>query len=53
MKNSSGSPSSDDDQNLLACVASHVAIAVANQRLTESERDLLPSYAMQITEAQE
>ncbi|HEX6301751.1 MAG TPA: GAF domain-containing sensor histidine kinase [Acidimicrobiia bacterium] len=52
-KISPGRPITDEDRELLAGVASHVAIAIANQRLTESERDLLRSYAMQMTEAQE
>jgi signal transduction histidine kinase len=46
-------PLTDDDRRLLAGVASHVAIAIANERLTESERDRLRSYAMLMTEAQE
>ncbi|HEX6221619.1 MAG TPA: GAF domain-containing sensor histidine kinase [Acidimicrobiia bacterium] len=52
-KVSPGRPITDDDRKLLAGVASHVAIAIANQRLSDSERDLLRSYAMQMTQAQE
>ncbi len=43
----------DDDRKLVAGVASHIAIAIANQRLSHSERDLLRSYAMQMIDAQE
>lgn len=52
-KTSPGRPVTNDDRMLLAGVASHVAIAIANKRLTESEHDLLRSYAKQMTEAQE
>lgn len=52
-KSRPGRPITDDDRKLLAGVAGHVAIAIANQRLSDSERDLLRSYAMQMTEAQE
>jgi signal transduction histidine kinase len=48
-----GRPITDDDRKLLAGVASHVAIAIANERLIQSERDRLRSYAMLMTEAQE
>lgn len=43
----------DDDHQLLAGVASHLAVAIANERLTESERNRLRSYAMLMTHAQE
>lgn len=43
----------EDDLGLLAGVASHVAVAIANERLTESERNRLRSYAMLVTQAQE
>lgn len=41
------------DIRLIEGVASHLAVAIANQRLTESERDRLRSYAMMMTQAQE
>lgn len=43
----------DDDHQLLTGVASHLAVAIANQRLTESERNRLRSYATLMTHAQE
>lgn len=46
-------PLTDDDHRLLAGVASHVAVALANERLAEAERNRLRSYAMAITRAQE
>lgn len=46
-------PLTDDDRRLLAGVASHVAVALANERLAEAERNRLRSYAMAITRAQE
>lgn len=46
-------PLTEDDHRLLAGVASHLAIAIANERLTESERNRLRSYAMLMTQAQE
>lgn len=48
-----GRPLSDDDNRLLAGVASHLAIAIANERLTEGERNRLRSYARLMTQAQE
>jgi len=48
-----GRPLTEDDHRLLAGVASHLAIAIANERLTESERNRLRSYAMLMTQAQE
>lgn len=53
VKISPGRPLTEDDHRLLAGVASHLAIAIANQRLTESERNRLRSYAMLMTQAQE
>lgn len=41
------------DFRLLQGVASHLAVAIANERLSESERDRLRSYAMMMTKAQE
>lgn len=52
-KISPGRPLTEDDHRLLAGVASHLAIAIANERLTESERNRLRSYAMLMTQAQE
>lgn len=52
-KISSGRPITDADRALLGDVASHLAIAIANQQLGDSERDLLRSYARQMVEAQE
>ncbi|HSE45581.1 MAG TPA: GAF domain-containing sensor histidine kinase [Gemmatimonadales bacterium] len=46
-------PLTDDDHRLLAGVASHVAVALANEHLAEAERNRLRSYAMAITRAQE
>lgn len=46
-------PLTDDDHRLLAGVASHVAVALANERLAEAERNRLRSYAMAVTRAQE
>lgn len=48
-----GRPITEDDRKLLAGVAGHVAIAIANHRLSEREGALLRSYAMQMTQAQE
>ncbi len=52
-KISPGRRITDDDRKLVAGVASHVAIGIANQRLSDSERDLLRSYAIHMIEAQE
>ncbi len=52
-KTSRARPTTEDDRKLLASVASHVAIAIAKQQLRDSERNLLRSYAMQMTQAQE
>jgi len=52
-KVSPGRPLTEDDHRLLAGVASHLAIAIAHERLTESERNRLRSYAMLMTQAQE
>lgn len=46
-------PPTADDHRLLAGVASHLAVAIANERLVESERNRLRSYAKLITQAQE
>lgn len=46
-------PLSEDDYRLLAGVASHLAVAIANERLAERERNRLRSYAMLMTQAQE
>lgn len=46
-------PLTDDDHRLLAGVASHVAVALSNERLAEAERNRLRSYAMAVTRAQE
>jgi signal transduction histidine kinase len=46
-------PLTGDDHRLLAGVASHVAVAIANERLAEAERNRLRSYAMAVTRAQE
>ncbi|MEX2323060.1 MAG: sensor histidine kinase [Acidimicrobiia bacterium] len=46
-------PLTGGDHRLLTGVASHLAIAIANERLTESRRNRLRSYARLITEAQE
>lgn len=43
----------EDDHQLLAGVASHLAVAIANERLTESERNRVRSYAMLMTHVQE
>jgi two-component system, NarL family, sensor histidine kinase DegS len=48
-----GRPLGADDHQLLAGVASHLAIAIANERLEESERNRLRSYAALMTQAQE
>ncbi|MEX1091786.1 MAG: GAF domain-containing sensor histidine kinase [Acidimicrobiia bacterium] len=53
VKTRSGRSLTDDDHQLLAGVASHLAVAIANERLTESERNRLRSYAMLMTQAQE
>jgi signal transduction histidine kinase len=42
-----------DDRQLLAGVASHVAVAIANARLVEAERNRSRSYAVAVTRAQE
>ena len=46
-------PLTDDDHRLLAGVASHIAVALSNERLAEAERNRLRSYAMAVTRAQE
>lgn len=46
-------PLTDDDHRLLAGVASHIAVAIANERLAEAERNRLRFYAMAVTRAQE
>lgn len=46
-------PLTADDHRLLAGVASHVAVAIANERLAEAERNRLRAYAMAVTQAQE
>jgi len=46
-------PLTNDDRRLLAGVASHIAVAIANERLAEAERNRLRSYAMSVTRAQE
>lgn len=46
-------PLTEEDQRLLVGVASHLAVAIANERLAESERNRLRSYAMLMTQAQE
>jgi signal transduction histidine kinase len=46
-------PLTDDDHRLLAGVASHVAVALANERLAVAERTRLRAYALAITQAQE
>lgn len=46
-------PMSGDDLRLLDGVANHLAVAVANQRLSESERNRLRSYTRLMTRAQE
>lgn len=46
-------PLTKEDHRLLTGVASHLAIAIANEQLTESERSRLRSYARLITQAQE
>ena len=46
-------PLTADDHRLLAGVASHVAVALSNERLAEAERNRLRSYAMAVTRAQE
>ena len=46
-------PLTEDDHRLLTSVANHLAIAIANTRLAESERNRLRSYAMLVTQAQE
>ena len=46
-------PLTSDDHRLLAAVASHVAVAIANERLAEAERNRLRSYAIAVTRAQE
>ena len=46
-------PLTSDDHRLLAAVASHVAVAIANERLAEAERNRIRSYAIAVTRAQE
>lgn len=46
-------PLTEEDHRLLAGVASHVAVAIANEQLAESERTRFRSYARLITQAQE
>lgn len=53
VKTNPSRPLTEDDHRLLTGVASHLAIAVANERLVESERNRLRSYAMLVTQAQE
>lgn len=52
-KVNAGRSLTDDDHRVLAGVASHVAVAIANERLTQSERNRLRSYAMSMIQAQE
>jgi signal transduction histidine kinase len=42
-----------NDIRLLEGVASHLAVAIANERLSESERDRIRSYTIMMTQAQE
>lgn len=46
-------PLDEGDRRLLIGVASHLAVAIANERLSENERNRLRSYAMLMTRAQE
>lgn len=46
-------PLTGEDHRMLAGVASHLAVAIANEQLAESERTRLRSYARLITQAQE
>lgn len=46
-------PLTPDDHRLLTGVASHIAVAIANERLAESERNRLRSYAQLMIQAQE
>ena len=46
-------PLTSDDRRLVAGVASHVAVAIANEHLADAERNRLRSYATAITRAQE
>lgn len=46
-------PLTEEDQRLLVGVASHLAVAISNERLVEWERNRLRSYAMLMTHAQE
>ena len=46
-------PLTSDDHRLLAGVASHIAVAIANEHLAEAERNRLRSYAMAVIRAQE
>jgi signal transduction histidine kinase len=46
-------PLTSDDHRLLAAVASHVAVAITNERLAEAERNRIRSYAVAVTRAQE
>lgn len=50
---SGGLPLSYEDCRLLVGVGSHLAVAIANQRLQERERHRLRSYARLVTQAQE
>ena len=53
VKIDAGRPLGPDDHRLLAGVASHLAVAIANERLEENERNRLRSYAALMTQAQE
>jgi signal transduction histidine kinase len=46
-------PLTSDDHRLLDAVASHVAVAITNERLAEAERNRIRSYAIAVTRAQE
>ena len=46
-------PPTPNDIRLLEGVASHLAVAIANERLSESERQRIRSYARMMTQAQE
>jgi signal transduction histidine kinase len=46
-------PLGDDDRQLLGAVSNQLAIALANSRLKDLERDRVRSYARQVTWAQE
>lgn len=53
VKTKAGDVLGKEDRRLLEGVASHLAIAVANQQLTEAERRRVRSYARMVTQAQE